>query len=116
MNWAGTDSENEAKTTDCGETSHFSGECNEYLLNNVNFIVFEASLYTRYGKQSQTELMQEYIMNQVKNNMNSAVVQPVPLFASSWVALFCYFRNSLATAGAVARSNKAKASDKPTRH
>ena len=33
-------------------------------------------------------------MNQLKNSMNSVVVQPVPLFASSWVALFYLLRTS----------------------
>jgi hypothetical protein len=40
--------------------------------------------------------MQELTMNQYKNSMNGVTVHPVPLFASSWVALFCFLRNSLA--------------------
>ena len=39
----------------------------------------------------------DHEMNQVKNNMTDTMVQTVPLFSSSWVALFCILRNSLAT-------------------
>ena len=40
--------------------------------------------------------MQEITMNQLKNNMTDGAAHPVPLFASSWVALYCLLRNSLA--------------------
>ena len=40
--------------------------------------------------------MQELTMNQVKNSMNGVLVHPIPLFASSWVALFCLLRSNLA--------------------
>ncbi|MFT5139435.1 MAG: hypothetical protein ACI9H8_001359 [Lysobacterales bacterium] len=33
-------------------------------------------------------------MNEVKDRMTGVVVHPVPLFASSWVALFCLLRTS----------------------
>ncbi len=34
-------------------------------------------------------------MNQLKNSTSGEIVHPEPLFASIWVALYCYFRNSL---------------------
>jgi len=34
-------------------------------------------------------------MNEVNNSASTAAVRPVPLFASSWVALYCFLRNSL---------------------
>ena len=40
--------------------------------------------------------MQELTMNEFKNGMSGVTVHPVPLFASSWVALFCFLRSSLA--------------------
>jgi len=43
--------------------------------------------------------MQEFTMNQLKNSMNSVVVHPVPLFASSWVALFYLLRTSFMKSG-----------------
>ena len=33
-------------------------------------------------------------MGQVKNSTTGAAVQPVPLFSSSWVALYHYFREN----------------------
>ena len=33
-------------------------------------------------------------MNELKNSMRGAIPRPVPLFASSWVALFCLLRSS----------------------
>jgi hypothetical protein len=64
--------------------------------------------------------MQDYIMNQAKNNMNTALVQPVPLFASSWVALFCYLKDSLANsrlaAQSAAKGTKAHSDSSTTRH
>ena len=35
-------------------------------------------------------------MNPMNDNADSVVVRPVPLFASSWVALFAVIRHSLA--------------------
>ena len=35
-------------------------------------------------------------MNHLKDRMTGGVVNPAPLFASSWVALYCLLRNSLA--------------------
>ncbi|NND45734.1 MAG: hypothetical protein HKN58_10445 [Xanthomonadales bacterium] len=35
-------------------------------------------------------------MNEVKNGANSVAAQPVPLFASSWIALYSFLRSSLA--------------------
>ena len=35
------------------------------------------------------------MMNQAKNRMTDVMVHPVPLFASTWVALYCLLRNSL---------------------
>ena len=34
-------------------------------------------------------------MNQSNHSINGVVARPVPLFASSWVALYCYLRNFL---------------------
>ncbi len=34
-------------------------------------------------------------MNRCKHNISGVIVDPVPLFASSWVALYCYIRNIL---------------------
>lgn len=34
-------------------------------------------------------------MNQIKHSISGVIVHPVPLFASSWVALYCYIRNIL---------------------
>ncbi len=34
-------------------------------------------------------------MNQLKSGVSGVIVHPVPLFASIWVALYCYFRNFL---------------------
>lgn len=39
--------------------------------------------------------MQDYMMGQLKNSTTGASVQPIPLFSSSWVALYHYFRQSL---------------------
>jgi len=39
--------------------------------------------------------MQELTMNQTKNSFSGVTVHPIPLFASSWVALFCLLRNNL---------------------
>ena len=38
--------------------------------------------------------MQDITMNELKNSMSGAIPRPVPLFASSWVALFCLLRSS----------------------
>jgi len=38
-------------------------------------------------------------MNQAKNRMTDVMAQPVPLFASTWVALYCLLRNSLGKGG-----------------
>ena len=34
-------------------------------------------------------------MNQLKSGVSGVNVHPVPLFASIWVALYCYIRNIL---------------------
>ena len=34
-------------------------------------------------------------MNQTKNRMTDVMVQHVPMFASTWVAMYCLLRNSL---------------------
>ena len=34
-------------------------------------------------------------MNQTKNRMTDVMVRPVPMFASTWVALYCLLRKSL---------------------
>lgn len=34
-------------------------------------------------------------MNRFKHNIGGVIVHPAPLFASSWVALYCYIRNIL---------------------
>jgi len=34
-------------------------------------------------------------MGQLKNSTTGAAIQPVPLFASSWVALFRHFQENL---------------------
>lgn len=42
-------------------------------------------------------------INEVKQSADSVAVRPVPLFASSWVALFSFLRSNLqGEAGAVA--------------
>jgi hypothetical protein len=39
--------------------------------------------------------MQEFMMNQSKDSVTGVIVHPVPLFASSWIALFCFLKDSL---------------------
>jgi hypothetical protein len=40
--------------------------------------------------------MRELTMNEMKDSMTGVDVHPVPLFASSWVALFCLLRSNFA--------------------
>ena len=39
--------------------------------------------------------MQELTMNEAKNSFSGVTARPVPLFASSWMALFSLLRNNL---------------------
>ncbi len=62
--------------------------------------------------------MQEITMNELKNSMTRTDVQPEPLFASSWVALYCLLRNSFAKSRSETGTQAEKDSTgvDPTRH
>lgn len=57
-------------------------------------------------------------MNQSKNSFSGVTVHPIPLFASSWVALFCLLRNNLVNYQAKSESatEQREAEDINTRH
>jgi hypothetical protein len=62
--------------------------------------------------------MQELTMNQTKNSFSGVTVHPIPLFASSWVALFCLLRSSLVNYQAKSESDteQREAGDINTKH
>jgi hypothetical protein len=50
-------------------------------------------------------------VNEVKNGADSVAARPVPLFASSWIALYSFLRSSLASQGAEDSASKPPTND-----